>query len=94
MPDLLGEADENSFGAPGAAHPISVFVRSHFAEKLRAAFAEPGAPSVRSTWTAANWNAERPRQHARRRIRSPPCETGQHGRLAGRLAHQLAVEAN
>ena len=41
-PELLGEPDENSFGAPDVAEPIRVFVLDHFADELRAAFAEPG----------------------------------------------------
>src|SRR5690242_10282646 len=40
-PELLGEPDENSFRAPDVAEPIRVFVLDHFADKLRAAFAEP-----------------------------------------------------
>jgi len=42
LPELLGEPDENSFGAPEVAEPIRVFVPDHFADELRAAFAEPG----------------------------------------------------
>src|SRR4029077_15699215 len=42
LPELLGKPDENSFGAPGAAEPIRVLVLDHFADELRAAFAEPG----------------------------------------------------
>ena len=42
LPELLGETDENSFGAPDVAEPIRVFVLNHFADELRAAFAEPG----------------------------------------------------
>ena len=42
LPELLGEPDENSFGAPDVAEPIRVFVLDHFADELRAAFAEPG----------------------------------------------------
>src|SRR5262245_15840161 len=41
-PELLGEPDENSFRAPDVAEPIRVFVLDHFADELRAAFAEPG----------------------------------------------------
>ena len=42
LPELLGKPDENSFGAPDVAEPIRVFVLDHFADKLSAAFAEPG----------------------------------------------------
>jgi hypothetical protein len=41
LPELLGEPDENSFGAPDVAEPIHVFVLDHFANELRTAFAEP-----------------------------------------------------
>ena len=41
-PELLGKPDENSFGAPDVAEPIRIFVLDHFADELRAAFAEPG----------------------------------------------------
>src|SRR5437762_5749182 len=41
LPELLGKPEENSFGAPDVAEPIRVFVLDHFADKLRAAFAEP-----------------------------------------------------
>ena len=39
---FLGKPDENSFGAPDVAEPIRVLVLDHFADELRAAFAEPG----------------------------------------------------
>src|SRR6266540_3657230 len=42
LPELLGKPDENSFGAPDVAEPIRVLVLDHFADELRAAFAEPG----------------------------------------------------
>src|SRR5205823_4831930 len=42
LPEFLGEPDENLFGAPDVAEPILVFVLDHFADELRAAFAEPG----------------------------------------------------
>jgi hypothetical protein len=42
LPELFGEPDENSFGAPDVAEPIRVFVLDHFADELRAAFAESG----------------------------------------------------
>src|SRR3979409_1682093 len=42
LPELLGKPDEKSFGAPDVAEPILVFVLDHFADELRAAFAEPG----------------------------------------------------
>src|SRR5688572_3161777 len=42
LPELLGKPDENSFGAPDVAEPIRGFVLDHFADELRAAFAEPG----------------------------------------------------
>src|SRR3954470_10977695 len=41
LPELFGEADENSFGTPDVAEPIHVFILDHFANELRAAFAEP-----------------------------------------------------
>ena len=41
LPEFLGEPDENSFKAPDVAEPILVFVLDHFANELRAAFAEP-----------------------------------------------------
>src|SRR5262245_11759513 len=42
MPELLGEPDEDSFGAPDVTEPIRVSVLDHFADELRAVFAEPG----------------------------------------------------
>jgi hypothetical protein len=42
LPELLGEPDEDSFGTPDVAEPIHVFILDHFADELRAAFAEPG----------------------------------------------------
>src|SRR6266511_2692603 len=41
-PELLGEPDENPFGTPDIAEPIHVFILDHFADELRAAFAESG----------------------------------------------------
>jgi hypothetical protein len=41
LPELLGKPDENSFAAPDVAEPIHIFVLDHFADELRAAFAEP-----------------------------------------------------
>lgn len=40
LPELLGEPDEDSFGAPDVAEPIPL-VLGHCADELRAAFAEP-----------------------------------------------------
>jgi hypothetical protein len=40
--ELLGEPDENSFGAPDVAEPIRVFVLDHVPDDLRAEFAEAG----------------------------------------------------
>src|SRR5207249_11749598 len=40
--ELLGEPDENPFGTPDVAEPIHVFILDHFADELRAAFAESG----------------------------------------------------
>src|SRR5437773_8159087 len=40
--ELLGEPDENPFGATDVAEPIHVFILDHFADKLRTAFAESG----------------------------------------------------
>ena len=42
LPEFLGEPDENSFGAPDVAESVRVLVLDHFADELRAAFAEPG----------------------------------------------------
>src|SRR5437868_15349543 len=42
LPELLGKPDENSFGAPDVAEPIRILVPDHFADELRAAFAESG----------------------------------------------------
>jgi hypothetical protein len=42
LADLLGQADEKSFGPPDVAEPIHVFVLDHFADELRAALTEPG----------------------------------------------------
>src|SRR3954471_10492048 len=42
LPELLGEPDENPFGTPDVAESIHVFILDHFADELRAAFAEPG----------------------------------------------------
>ena len=41
LPELLGEPDEQSFGAADVAEPIRVLVLHHFANELRAALAEP-----------------------------------------------------
>ena len=41
LPELLGEPDENSFRTTDVAEPIRVLVLDHFADELRAAFAEP-----------------------------------------------------
>src|SRR6476646_9427330 len=38
---LLGEADEDSYGAPDVAEPVEIFVPDHFADDLRAALAAP-----------------------------------------------------
>jgi len=42
LSELLGESDENSFGTPDVAKPVSVFILGDFADELRVAFAEPG----------------------------------------------------
>ena len=42
LPELFGESDENAFRTPDVAEPIHVLVLNHFADELRAAFAEPG----------------------------------------------------
>src|SRR3954467_1154870 len=42
LAELLGQPDEQSFGAADVAEPIRVFVLNHFANELRAARAEPG----------------------------------------------------
>src|SRR6266511_3566526 len=42
LAELLGEPDEQSFGAADVAEPIRVLVLNHFANELRAALAEPG----------------------------------------------------
>src|SRR3989442_7858289 len=42
LPELLGEPDENPFGTPDVAEPIHVLILDHFADELRAAFAESG----------------------------------------------------
>src|SRR5437899_10829250 len=42
LPELLGEPDENPFGTPDVAKPIHVFILDHFADELRAVFAESG----------------------------------------------------
>ena len=41
LPELLGEPDKNSFGAPDVAETIGVFVLDYFAYEFRAALAEP-----------------------------------------------------
>src|SRR5262249_37342061 len=41
LPELLGETNENSFRTPDVAEPIRVFILDHFADELRATFAEP-----------------------------------------------------
>ena len=40
--ELLGEADEKSFGAADIAEPIRLFVLNYFADQLCATLAEPG----------------------------------------------------
>src|SRR6185503_1761036 len=42
LPELLGEPDENPFRTPDVAEPIHVCILHHFADELRAAFAESG----------------------------------------------------
>src|SRR5690242_19727679 len=42
LPELLGEADEDSFGAADIAEAIRVLVLDHFADDLGAAFGEAG----------------------------------------------------
>src|SRR5215212_9458959 len=42
LAELLGEPDEQSFGAADVAEPIRVLVLNHVANELRAARAEPG----------------------------------------------------
>ena len=42
LSELLGEPDENPFGASDVAEPIRLFVLDHFTDELRAALAEPG----------------------------------------------------
>src|SRR5688572_2588705 len=42
LPELLSEPDENPFGTPNVAEQIHVFILDHFADELRAAFAESG----------------------------------------------------
>src|ERR1044072_6765742 len=42
MVELLGEADENAFGAPDVAEAIGIFVLDHVADEHGAALAEPG----------------------------------------------------
>ena len=42
MSELLGESDENTFGAADVAEPIEDLVLHHFAHELRAMLAEPG----------------------------------------------------
>ena len=39
--ELLGESDENSFGAPDVAKPIRFLILDHFADEPRAALPEP-----------------------------------------------------
>src|SRR5258705_329754 len=46
LPKLLGEPDEQSFGAADVAEPIRVLVLHHVANELRAARAEPGERRV------------------------------------------------
>jgi hypothetical protein len=38
--EFFGEADEKSFGSPDVAEPIRVLILDHFADELRATFAE------------------------------------------------------
>ena len=42
LADLLGQADEESFGPADVAEPIHVLVLNHVADELRAALTEPG----------------------------------------------------
>jgi len=42
LPKFLGQPDEDAFGGPDVAEPIGVLVLDHLADKLGAAFAEPG----------------------------------------------------
>src|SRR5687767_8195828 len=42
LPELLGEPDENSFGAPDVAEPVNVFVIDDFIDHRRTELAEPG----------------------------------------------------
>jgi len=43
----LGKPNENSLGAPDVAEPIHVSILDHFADKLRAALAEPNERIVK-----------------------------------------------
>src|SRR6266511_1782868 len=42
LAELLGEPDQQSFGAADVAEPIRVLVLDHFANELRTTLAEPG----------------------------------------------------
>ena len=59
LPELLGESDQESFGAADVAEPIRVFVLDHFADKLRAALAE--SARVSSISSTANMIRRYPR---------------------------------
>ena len=70
LPELLGKPDENSFGAPDVAKPIRIFVLDHFADELRAAFAEPRA---RGQINANGAHPHRPELVLRPDDRKIPC---------------------
>ncbi len=42
LPKFLGQPDEDAFGAAEVAEAIGVLVLDHLADRLGAAFAEPG----------------------------------------------------
>lgn len=42
LPELLGEADQNSFGPPDIAEPIGILVLDQLVDQFCAALAEPG----------------------------------------------------
>jgi len=46
LPELLGEANENSFGTPDIAKSVDVFIVDDFIDHCRPELAEPGESVV------------------------------------------------
>src|SRR5262245_5609108 len=74
LPELLSAPDENPLGTADVAEPIEVLILDHFADELRAAFAEPSKRIVdilhgehdAKVAESVHWGAAVIRDHGRR----------------------------